>query len=136
MPGYYGDDRAYRAAVQGWMARRHGWEVDPAAILTTHGLVAAVGMCLQAYTEPGDGIVLFTPVYHAFARVIAANDRRVVESRLVERDGRYHMDLDALAAALTGRERMVVFCSPHNPGGRIWSVAEQRSWPSSARPTA
>lgn len=126
VPGYYGDDRAYRAAVQGWMARRHGWEVDPAAILTTHGLVAAVGMCLQAYTEPGDGIVLFTPVYHAFARVIAANDRRVVESRLVERDGRYHMDLDALAAALTGRERMVVFCSPHNPGGRIWSVAEQR----------
>lgn len=127
VPGYYGDDRAYRAAVQGWMARRHGWEVDPAAILTTHGLVAAVGMCLQAYTEPGDGIVLFTPVYHAFARVIAANDRRVVESRLVERDGRYHMDLDALAAALTGRERMVVFCSPHNPGGRIWSVAEQRA---------
>lgn len=127
VPGYYGDDRAYRAAVQGWMARRHGWEVDPAAILTTHGLVAAVGMCLQAYTEPGDGIVLFTPVYHAFARVIAANGRRVVESRLVERDGRYHMDLDALAAAMTGRERMVVFCSPHNPGGRIWSVAEQRA---------
>ena len=127
VPGYYGDDRAYRAAVQGWMARRHGWEVDPAAILTTHGLVAAVGMCLQAYTEPGDGIILFTPVYHAFARVIAANGRRVVESRLVERDGRYHMDLDALAAALTGRERMVVFCSPHNPGGRIWSVAEQRA---------
>jgi cystathionine beta-lyase len=126
VPGYYGDDRAYRAAVQGWMARRHGWEVDPAAILTTHGLVAAVGMCLQAYTEPGDGIVLFTPVYHAFARVIAANDRRVVESRLVEIGGRYHMDLDALAAALTGRERMVVFCSPHNPGGRIWSAAEQR----------
>lgn len=127
VPGYYGDDRAYRAAVQGWMARRHGWEVDPAAILTTHGLVAAVGMCLQAYTEPGDGIVLFTPVYHAFARVIAANDRRVVESRLVESGGRYHMDLDALAAALTGRERMVVFCSPHNPGGRIWSAAEQRA---------
>lgn len=127
VPGYYGDDRAYRAAVRGWMGRRHGWEVDPAAILTTHGLVAAVGMCLQAYTEPGDGIVLFTPVYHAFARVIAANDRRVVESRLVEIGGRYHMDLDALAAALTGRERMVVFCSPHNPGGRIWSVAEQRA---------
>lgn len=127
VPGYYGDDRAYRAAVQGWMARRHGWEVDPAAILTTHGLVAAVGMCLQAYTKPGDGIVLFTPVYHAFARVIAANDRRVVESRLVESGGRYHMDLDALAAALTGRERMVVFCSPHNPGGRIWSAAEQRA---------
>lgn len=127
VPGYFGDDRAYRAAVQGWMARRHGWEVDPAAILTTHGLVSAVGLALQAYTAPGDGIILFTPVYHAFAKVIVANGRKVVESRLVERDGRHHMDLDALAAALTGRERMVVFCSPHNPGGRIWSVAEQRA---------
>ena len=78
VPGYFGDDRAYRAAVQGWMARRHGWEVDPAAILTTHGLVSAVGLALQAYTAPGDGIILFTPVYHAFAKVIVANGRKVV----------------------------------------------------------
>ena len=127
VPGYFGDEKAYRAAIQGWMARRHGWEIAPEWILTTHGLVAAVGMAVQAFTEPGDGVILFTPVYHAFARVIGANGRQVVESRLVERDGRHFMDLDALAAQLTGRERMVVFCSPHNPGGRIWSVAEQRA---------
>lgn len=127
VPGYFGDEKAYRAAIQGWMARRHGWDIAPEWILTTHGLVAAVGMAVQAFTEPGDGVILFTPVYHAFARVIGANGRQVVESRLVERDGRHFMDLDALAAQLTGRERMVVFCSPHNPGGRIWSVAEQRA---------
>ena len=127
VPGYFGDEKAYRAAIQGWMARRHGWEIAPEWILTTHGLVAAVGMAVQAFSEPGDGVILFTPVYHAFARVIGANGRQVVESRLVERDGRYVMDLDALAAQLTGRERMVVFCSPHNPGGRIWSVEEQRA---------
>jgi cystathionine beta-lyase len=126
-PCYFGDDRAYRAAITGWMARRHGWEVDPEAILTTHGLVAAVGFCLQAFSAPGEGVILFTPVYHAFHRIVKANDRRIVESPLVERDGRYHMDLDALAAALTGDERVVLFCSPHNPGGRIWSVAEQRA---------
>lgn len=127
VPGYFGDEKAYRAAIQGWMARRHGWEIAPEWILTTHGLVAAVGLAVQAFSEPGDGVILFTPVYHAFARVIGANGRQVVESRLVERDGRYVMDLDALAAQLTGRERMVVFCSPHNPGGRIWSVEEQRA---------
>ncbi len=127
VPGYFGDEKAYRAAIQGWMTRRHGWEIAPEWILTTHGLVAAVGMAVQAFTEPGDGVILFTPVYHAFARVIGANGRQVVESRLVERDGRHFMDLDALAAQLTGRERMVVFCSPHNPGGRIWSVEEQRA---------
>ncbi|WP_299130899.1 MalY/PatB family protein [uncultured Amaricoccus sp.] len=122
--GYFGDDRAYKAAIAGWMARRHGWEVDPAAISTSEGLVAGTAMCLQAFTAPGDGIILFTPVYHAFARIIRANGREVVESRLVQRDGRYEMDLGALAAALTGRERMVILCSPHNPGGRVWEPAE------------
>lgn len=127
VPGYFGDERDYRAAIQGWMARRHGWAIEQDWILTAHGLVAAVGLAVQAFSEPGDGVILFTPVYHAFARVIGANGRQVVESRLAERDGRYHMDLEALAAQLTGRERMVVFCSPHNPGGRIWTVEEQRA---------
>ncbi len=125
--GYFGDEVAYRAAITGWMARRHGWEVDPATILTTHGLVAAVGFCLQAFSEPGEGVILFSPVYHAFGRVIRANGRRIVESPLRLEDGRYRMDLDALASSLTGDERIVVFCSPHNPGGTVWTVAEQRA---------
>lgn len=123
--GYFGDDRAYRTAITGWMARRHGWEVDPASILSTHGLVSGFALCLQAFTRPGDAVILFTPVYHAFFRVIAANDRETVQSELVlGPDGRYRMDLDALAASLTGRERMLVLCSPHNPGGRVWSREE------------
>ncbi len=124
--GYFGDDRDYKAAIAGWMARRHGWEVDPAAIATVHGIVAGLAICLRAFTEPGDGVILFTPVYHAFARIIRANARQVVESPLVMRDGRHGMDLEALAASLTGRERMVVLCSPHNPGGRVWSPEELR----------
>ena len=73
-------------------------------------------------------MILFTPVYHAFHRIIAANDREIVQSPLVRRaDGRYAMDLEALAASLTGRERMLVLCSPHNPGGRVWSREELRA---------
>lgn len=125
--GYFGDDSRYRAAVAGWMRRRHGWEVDPAHVLSSHGLVAAVALCLQSLTEPGDGIILFTPVYHAFARTIHTNGRIVVEAPLVMQDGRYAMDLAGLAASLTGRERMVILCSPHNPGGRIWEPAELRA---------
>ena len=126
--GYFGDDRAYKSAITGWMATRHGWEVDPEAIATTHGVVAGLALCLQTFTGPGDGVILFTPVYHAFYRVIRANGRAVVELPLVLRDdGRYAMDLEALAARLDGRERMVVLCSPHNPGGRIWSCEELRA---------
>ncbi len=125
--GYYGEDASYRAAICGWMERRHGWKVDPAAIFTTHGLVNGTSLCLQAFSEPGDGVILFTPVYHAFARVITASGREVVESPLVTVDGRYEMDLDALQNALRGHEKMVILCSPHNPGGRVWDVAELRA---------
>ena len=65
------------------MERRHGWEVEPAAIATTHGVVAGLAICLQAFTGPGDGVILFTPVYHAFHRIIRANGREVVQSPLV-----------------------------------------------------
>ena len=68
--GYFGDDTAYLDAIRWWMQTRHGWDVDAGAIFTTHGLVNAFGICLEACTAPGDGIVLMTPVYHAFARVI------------------------------------------------------------------
>ena len=124
--GYFGDDSAYKASITGWMSGRHGWEVDPEWILTTHGLVQATALAVQTFTAPGEGVILFTPVYHAFHRVIRANERRIVESPLVEADGRYRMDLKALAGRLTGRERMVVLCSPHNPGGRVWSREELR----------
>lgn len=122
--GYYGDDAAYKAAIISWMKDRHGWDVAPDWILTTHGLVAAVGLCLQAFTAPSEGVILFTPVYHAFARMINVNDRKVVESPLINRNGRYEMDLESLSRQLTGQEKMVILCSPHNPGGRVWSKDE------------
>ncbi|NYS24626.1 pyridoxal phosphate-dependent aminotransferase [Rhodobacteraceae bacterium 2376] len=125
--GYFGDDRAYLAAICWWMEHRHGWTVDPAHIFTTHGLVNGTALCLQAFTDPGDGVVLFTPVYHAFARVIEAAGRRVVECPMVIRDGRYELDFDAADATMTGAERMVILCSPHNPGGRVWSGEELRA---------
>ena len=122
--GYFGNDGPYLEAIRWWMAERHGWKVDPAWVFSTHGLVNGTGLCVDAYTDPGDGVVLFTPVYHAFARVIKAAGRQVVECPLVQRGGRYEMDFDAYDAMMTGRERMVILCSPHNPGGRVWSRAE------------
>ncbi len=122
--GYYGDDSGYRAAIGWWMKARHGWDIEDDWIFTTHGLVNGTAMCVDTWTDPGDGVVLFTPVYHAFAKVIKANGRRVVECPLALRDGRYEMDYDAYDAILDGSEKMVVLCSPHNPGGRVWSRNE------------
>lgn len=122
--GYFGNDGPYLDAIRWWMHERHGWTVERDWIFSTHGLVNGTAMCVDAFTEPGDGVVLFTPVYHAFARVIKAANRQVVECALTMTDGRYEMDFEAYDAQMTGTERMVILCSPHNPGGRVWSKAE------------
>jgi cystathionine beta-lyase len=122
--GYFGDDRAYLEAIRWWMQTRHGWNVEPSWIFTTHGLVNGTSMCIDAFTKPGDGVVLTTPVYHAFARVIKAAGRQVVECPLTNDNGRYTMDFAAWDKLMTGREKMLILCSPHNPGGRVWTVEE------------
>jgi cysteine-S-conjugate beta-lyase len=122
--GYHGDDSAYLEAIRWWMATRHGWTVEPGQIFSTHGLVHGTAMCIDAFTRPGDRIVLMTPVYHAFARVIAAAGREVVEAPLKVTDGHATMDFAAWDAKMTGTERMLILCSPHNPGGRVWSAEE------------
>ncbi|MEM6482599.1 MAG: MalY/PatB family protein [Pseudomonadota bacterium] len=122
--GYYGDDTHYRKAVRWWWQTRHNWDISTDWILSASGLVNGTALCVDTFSQPGDGIVLFTPVYHAFARVITANDRRVVECPLVEVNGRYQMDFDAYDQILDGSEKIVILCSPHNPGGRVWTKAE------------
>ena len=122
--GYFGDDSKYIAAIQWWMKTRHGWDVAKDTIITTHGLVNGTGLCVDAFTAPGDGVVLLTPVYHAFARVISGAGRQVVECKLAHSAGRYEMDFATWDAQMTGTEKMLVLCSPHNPGGRVWTEAE------------
>ena len=124
--GYFGDESDYLAAIQWWMKNRHGWDVEAGAIFTTHGLVNGTGLCVQAFTAPGDGVVLMTPVYHAFARVVAAAGRKVVECHMPIVAGRHVMDFDAWDSQMTGGERMLILCSPHNPGGQVWTQAELR----------
>lgn len=121
---YFGDPGEYNAAIQWWMKTRHGWTVDEKAIFTTQGLVNALAICLEVYSSPGDGVVVFTPVYQAFGRIIRANNRSLVECPLAIRDGVYGMDFDSWDAQMTGNERIAVLCSPHNPGGRVWSRDE------------
>lgn len=122
--GYFNNDAEYLPAICWWMANRHGWQVDPDWITTTHGLVNGTGLCVHTWTQPGEGVVLFTPVYHAFARVIEAAGRRVVEVPLVERDGRMVMQFPD---TLPEGTRLAILCSPHNPGGQVWTREELRA---------
>lgn len=124
--GYFGDDRAYLEAIRWWMQTRHGWEVEPDWIFTTHGLVNGTALCIQSYTQPGDGVILMTPVYHAFSRIIKAAGREVMECPLTLVDGTARLDIPVWDSLMTGREKMFILCSPHNPGGRVWTADELR----------
>jgi cysteine-S-conjugate beta-lyase len=125
--GYYADTGSWAAALVDWMARRHGAKIDPAWVSPTPGIVSGLGLILQAVSAPDDEVVVFPPAYHAFRRIIRSNERRILDAQLVESAGRYVMDLDALRARLTPRTKVVFLCSPHNPGGNVWSAAELRA---------
>jgi cystathionine beta-lyase len=125
--GYYADTGSWAAALADWMARRHGLQVDPGWVSPTPGIVSGLGLILQAVSEPGDEVVVFPPAYHAFRKIILANERRILDVQLVETGARYAMDLDALRGKLTPRTKAVFLCSPHNPGGTVWSAQELRA---------
>ena len=122
--GYYGDHKEYNNSIKWWMKNRHNWEIDTSWIFTTHGLVNGTGLCIDAFTKPGDGIILFTPVYYQFSNLVEAARRKVVECPLKLIDNHYHFDFVAYERNLSGDEKMVILCSPHNPGGRVWTKNE------------
>lgn len=122
--GYYGDYKEYNNSIKWWMKNRHNWEIDTSWIFTTHGLVNGTGLCIDAFTKPGDGIILFTPVYYQFSNLVEAAKRKVVECPLKLISNQYHFDFVAYERNLSGDEKMVILCSPHNPGGRVWTKNE------------
>ncbi len=123
--GYFCGLEKFTDAIQWWMKERHGWSVDADTMFTTYGLGNGIAIALQALTEPGDEIIIFTPVYHEFAIKIGKTGRVVKELPLEQdEDGLYRMDFERYESLLSGRERLVLFSSPHNPAGRVWTQDE------------
>jgi cystathionine beta-lyase len=124
--GYTVMTDSYREALVGWLARRHRWTIEPGWISHAPGVVPALAMLIEAYTEPGDKVLIQPPVYYPFERVIRQNGRQVVYNPLRERNGRYEMDFDDLDVKLDGSVKLMILCSPHNPVGRVWTADELR----------
>ncbi|MEP2531107.1 PatB family C-S lyase [Shimia sp.] len=125
--GYSWDHPTYRAAIQWWMKTRHSWDIDTDWIVTTQGLGNAIAMSITTWSEPGDGIVFFSPVYHEFTHKVKKTGRRVVECPLVRDGDTYVIDFDDAQSRLSGDERVLLWCSPQNPSGRIWTPKELRA---------
>lgn len=124
--GYSEPDESYFKAVAGWMKKQHDWEVDRRWLVKTPGVVYALAMAVQAYTEPGDGVLIQQPVYYPFSEVIRDNGRRLVNSSLVQDDtARYGIDFQDLEKKIESENvKLFLLCSPHNPVGRVWTKEE------------
>ncbi len=107
-----------------WLADRQGWPVRPEWFVECPGVVPALNLCVQAFSRPGDKVVIQTPVYHPFYFVVENNGRRLVQNPLRFDGGRWTMDLDDLARRIDERTRILILCSPHNPVGRVWTGEE------------
>lgn len=121
--GYTQPTDSYYAALSDWMARRHNWKIDREWVVPSPGVVPALCHMVQAYTEPGDKVIVFPPVYYPFYSAIRENGRQVLECPLLEKDGRYEMDFDRFAQ-VAEEGKVLLFSSPHNPVGRVWSREE------------
>lgn len=112
-------------AIQDWLRRRHGWQVEAEWLAFVPGIVRAQALALLCFTRPGDRVAVMAPVYHPFFLVTQKLKREVVFSPLDLRDGHYHIDFGRLERDLEGC-RVFILCNPHNPGGRVWTADELR----------
>lgn len=115
----------YFAALNHWFSTRYGYTVDPSWVTLGAGLVYGIHISIQAFTEPGDSVAVMQPVYYPFSEAIQNNGRRLVNCQLHYEGGRYSIDFAALERKLQEeRVKALIFCSPHNPVGRVWSREE------------
>ncbi|MDI9461788.1 MAG: MalY/PatB family protein [Saccharofermentanales bacterium] len=123
--GYSQPSPAYLSAVRKWMQERHDFAVSAEQIVPISGIVPALYQAVQSFTEPGDGVIVMSPVYYPFFMAIENSGRRIENCPLFLRDGRYRMDLELLAKMTAGtKNKLLLFCSPHNPAGRVWERRE------------
>lgn len=107
------------------MQKRHQWDVRPEWLTFVPGIVRGQAFALLCFTQPGDKVLVMTPVYHPFFLVTERLKREAVRSPLDLRDGHYHIDFDRLRRDVQGCKALIL-CNPHNPGGRVWTVDELR----------
>lgn len=115
---------AFYSSIKNWLKARHDWDVKAEWIVFSPGIVPALSMSVMAYTEPGDKVLLQSPVYPPFFSSISGNKRIIVNNQLLENDGDYTIDFNDLEIKFSQGIKLMFFCNPHNPVGRVWTNKE------------
>lgn len=122
--GYPFRDKAFNDAIVWWNLQRHGWSIKPVYIGICAGVVSGLNHAIQAFTKPGDKIIIQPPVYHPFFSTIENNGRIILQNPLIEEEMKYSMNFTQLEELSTQKPKMIIISNPHNPVGRVWSKEE------------
>ena len=123
--GYPEADESYDKAVTGWYKRRYGWDVDPKTVLKMPGVVLGISDSIMALTKEGDSILIFEPLYGPIGRAVKGSGRNLIVSDLFLNCSRYEIDFEDFENKVRENDvKMLIFCNPHNPAGRVWTRKE------------
>jgi cystathionine beta-lyase len=123
--GYTEAKKPYYDALSAWFSERHNFPIRPEWVLKTPGVVFAIALAVNAFTEKGDAVLIQKPVYYPFFEVIEDSGRRVIGNPLVMTNGHYEIDFEDFEAKIAdNHSRLFLLCSPHTPGGRVWTREE------------
>ena len=123
--GYSEADKSYDAAVISWFAKRFDWSITSDQILKLPGVVLAASYAVTTLTKANDHVMIFEPVYGPFRRCVEGNDRRLTVEQLKTVNGRFEVDVTEMECRIVEDDvKMLIWCSPHNPGGRVWTEDE------------
>ena len=123
--GYTEVKSDYFDIVKNWFKDNFDWEIKKGSLVKTPGVVYAIAMAVKAFTKEGEAVIIQQPVYYPFSEMIIANNRKLVNSPLVLKDGRYEIDFEDFEKKIVKNNvKLFILCSPHNPVGRVWSVEE------------
>ena len=122
--GYTFVPESFYEAAMGWYSRRWNLDLQREWLLPVPGVVTGIRIAVEAFSNPGDAVVIQPPVYYPFRAVVRSGKRRVVENPLRRNDDNYRIDLEHLETVLTPDVKLLVLCSPHNPVSRVWRPDE------------
>ena len=122
--GYTVTDDALNRTVQKWLVEQHDWTIDPDWLIYSPGVIPTIHMTILSQTNPGDQILIQTPVYPPFHSIIKSHERELVTNPLNFVNGRYTIDFNDLEQKFATGVKAMLFCSPHNPVGRVWTEDE------------
>ena len=123
--GYSRPDNRYYDALKKWYKERHNFEVQNEWVVNTPGVCFALAAAIKAFTKEGESVLIQKPVYYPFFNIINSLQRKVVNSSLILKNNHYEIDFDDFERKIVQENvKMFILCSPHNPGGRVWTKQE------------